>query len=264
MSDMRFQRNLGVISPETAKKLSSTHVLIAGVGGAGGQAAIDLARLGFGCLTLADFDRYEIHNMNRQAGCFEQTVGKVKIDVVGEMVRNINPSVRLRLVHDGITQSNAETLLAESELPRVDYVIEVIDIAGAEAKSQLHEACRKQGVVAMTGLMLGMGASLHVFQPDAPTYDEAFLTAEGKYRWDLLAPATGSYMLKEYLDACFRGKGHAPTCVIGATSASALMVSEIMRGVILGKQEMVSYPEFIYVDFVDHRYVRGDVRNISK
>ena len=82
----RFQRNLGVISQEAMEILSNTHILVAGVGGSGGQVAVDLARLGFGYLTLADFDVYERHNMNRQIGCFESTLDHSKIDVVSKNV----------------------------------------------------------------------------------------------------------------------------------------------------------------------------------
>ncbi|MBJ6764197.1 ThiF family adenylyltransferase [Myxococcaceae bacterium JPH2] len=260
MVDPRFQRNLGVMTPELLHKLSQTHVLVAGVGGAGGQCAVDLARLGFGCLTLADFDVYERHNMNRQVGCFESTLNQSKVEVVGRMCRDIRPDLRLRRVSEGITDENIEDVLAGAEgLPPVDYVVEVIDIAGARAKESLHQACRRRKVPIMTGLMLGFGAALHVFQPDAPLYEELYILPDGRIDLPKIIPHLGSYMLQEYMDACYQGRGHAPTCVIGATTAAGLMVSEIMRGVMLGPSEMVSWPEYLYVDLFDHRYVRGTI-----
>ncbi|RKH62220.1 ThiF family adenylyltransferase [Corallococcus aberystwythensis] len=256
----RFQRNLGVLHPQTMDKLASTHVLIAGVGGAGGQCAVDLARLGFGCLTLADFDVYERHNINRQVGCFESTLGQYKVDVVERMCRDIHPDLRVHKVKEGITDANvADVLKGLGGLPPVDYVVEVIDIAGARAKESLHQTCRDTGIPIMTGLMLGFGAALHVFQPDAPLYEEMFILPDGRIDLPKIIPHLGSYMLQEYMDACYQGKGHAPTCVIGATTAAGLMVSEIMRGVMLGARAMVSWPEYLYVDLFDHRYVRGSV-----
>ncbi|CAM3909762.1 thiamine biosynthesis protein ThiF [Corallococcus sp. ZKHCc1 1396] len=260
MVNPRFQRNLGVLHPQTMDKLSTTHVLVAGVGGAGGQCAVDLARLGFGCLTLADFDVYERHNINRQIGCFESTLGQPKVDVVERMCRDIHPDLRVHKVHEGITDDNVAAVLAGSGgLPPVDYVVEVIDIAGARAKESLHQTCRQQGIPIMTGLMLGFGAALHVFQPDAPLYEEMFILPDGRIDLPKIIPHLGSYMLQEYMDACYQGKGHAPTCVIGATTAAGLMVSEIMRGVMLGPRAMVSWPEYLYVDLFDHRYVRGSL-----
>ncbi|QSQ27452.1 ThiF family adenylyltransferase [Pyxidicoccus parkwayensis] len=261
MVQPRFQRNLGVIGPETLARLARTHVLVAGVGGAGGQCAVDLARMGFGCLTLADFDAYERHNMNRQVGCFESTLGQSKVEVVGRMCLDIHPDLKLRCLPEGITEANADGVLAGGEgLPPVDYVVEVIDIAGARAKQALHRACRARGVVAMTGLMLGFGAALHVFQPDAPLYESLYLLPDGRIDLPAIIPHLGSYMLQEYMDACYRGTGHAPTCVVGATTAAGMLVSELMRGIMLGARAMVSWPEYLYVDLFDHRYVRASVR----
>ncbi|WP_338867020.1 ThiF family adenylyltransferase [Myxococcus stipitatus] len=258
MVEPRFERNLGVISPEVMSKLARTHVLIAGVGGAGGQCAVDLVRLGLGCLTLADFDTYERHNMNRQVGCFESTLGQSKVEVVGRMCLDIHPSLRLRRVQEGITDANVEAVLDGGEgLPPVDYVVEVIDIAGGSAKQALHRACRARGVPAMTGLMLGFGAALHVFQPDAPLYEELYILPDGRVDLPAIIPHLGSYLLQDVMASCYAGRGHAPTCVVGATTAAGMMVSELMRGVMLGARAMVSWPEYLYVDLFDHRYVRA-------
>lgn len=261
MVNPRFQRNLGVLGPEQMARLARTHVLIAGVGGAGGQCALDLARLGLGALTLADFDTYERHNMNRQAGCFESTLGQPKVDVLARMCRDIHPELQVRRVPEGLTAGNVDAVLAGGEgLAPVDFVVEVIDIAGARAKEALHRACRQRGVPAMTGLMLGFGAALHVFQPDAPLYEELYVLPDGRIDLPAIIPHLGSYMLQEYMDACYQGRGHAPTCVVGATTAAGMMVSELVRGALLGPRAMVSWPEYLYVDLFDHRYVRGSVR----
>ncbi|MCP3161581.1 ThiF family adenylyltransferase [Myxococcus qinghaiensis] len=261
MVEPRFERNLGVIGPEVMARLARTHVVVAGVGGAGGQCAVDLARLGLGCLTLADFDTYERHNMNRQVGCFESTLGQSKVDVVGRMCLDIHPGLRLRRVETGITEANVDDVLAGGEvLPPADFVVEVIDIAGAGAKQALHRACRERGVPVMTGLMLGFGAALHVFQPDAPLYEQLYILPDGRVDLPAIIPHLGSYLLQDAMDACFEGRGHAPTCVVGATTAAGMMVSELMRGVMLGARAMVSWPEYLYVDLFDHRYVRAAVR----
>ncbi|KAA9377729.1 ThiF family adenylyltransferase [Microbispora amethystogenes] len=255
----RFQRNLGILDEESMKRVADTHVLVAGVGGAGGQCAADLARLGFGWVTLADFDVYEIHNANRQIGSFDSTLGRLKIDVVGDMCQDINPELRIRKVAEGVTEDNVDSLLSGFDGKPVDYVVEAIDIVGARAKERLHQACRKRDVVIMTALMLGFGAALHVFQPDAPLYEDLYVLPDGRIDLPKIIPGLGGYVVQEYWDACFAGRGHAPTCVVGATTAAGMTVSEIMRAVLLGRDQMVSYPEYLYVDFFEHRYVRGSV-----
>ncbi|MER6170006.1 ThiF family adenylyltransferase [Streptosporangium sp. NPDC001681] len=255
----RFQRNLGILDEESMKRVADTHVLVAGVGGAGGQCAVDLARLGFGWVTLADFDVYEVHNSNRQVGSFDSTVGQPKIEVVGRMCQDINPELRIRKAAEGVTESNIDSLLSGFDGKPVDYVVEVIDIAGLRAKEWLHQACREQRVVIMTGLMLGFGAALHVFQPEAPPYQDLYMLPDGRIDLPKIIPRLGDYVVQKHWDACFAGRGHAPTCVIGATTAAGMMVSEIMRAILLGRDQMVSYPEYLYVDFFDHHYVRGSV-----
>lgn len=255
----RLQRNLGILDEESMRKVADTHVLVAGVGGAGGQCAVDLARLGFGWVTLADFDVYEVHNANRQIGSFDSTLGQPKIEVVGDMCQDINPELRIHKAAEGVTEDNVDSLLSGFDGKPVDYVVETIDIAGARAKEWLHQECRKRGIVVMTGLMLGFGAALHVFQPEAPLYEDLFILPDGRIDLPKIVPGLGSYVVQEYWDACFAGRGHAPTCVLGATTAAGMMVGEMMRGILLGRDQMVSYPEYLYVDLFDHRYVRGPV-----
>jgi tRNA threonylcarbamoyladenosine dehydratase len=255
-SENRFQRTQGILSPEQIRGLTDIHIVIAGVGGAGGQAALDLARLGVGCLTLADFDTYERHNMNRQAGCFESTLGQPKIDVVARMCQDINPELRIRKVPEGITELNCQQLLQAGDLPKPAFVIEVIDLAGVSAKVALHRACRERGITAMTGIMLGFGGSVIVFQPDAPGYERLFVRADGTLDLASAIPRIGSYVIREYLERCFAGRGHAPTCVTGATTASALMVAQIIRGLLYGRDAMTAWPNYVYLDFVDQIFVR--------
>jgi tRNA threonylcarbamoyladenosine dehydratase len=255
--DERFQRTQGILSPQAIQDLSEVHILIAGVGGAGGQVAIDLARLGVGKLTLADFDVYVRHNMNRQIGCFESTLGQRKIDVVARICTDINPEIAIRKVPEGITAGNCSGLVRGGPFPAPHFVLEVIDGASVSAKVWLHDACREQGITVLSGIMLGFGASLVTFPPEAPAYGDLFVAPDGRIDLARLVPRVGSYVIREIAEECFAGRGHAPTCVVGATTAAAMMVTEMMRGILLGKQSMVSWPDYLYVDLFDHVYQRA-------
>lgn len=72
-----FSRTLGWITGDEAQK----RVAVAGLGGVGGHYCEVLARLGIGAFTVADFDRFGIENMNRQAGASMETIGEPKADV---------------------------------------------------------------------------------------------------------------------------------------------------------------------------------------
>ncbi len=72
--------------------LKTKSVGIAGCGGLGSNAAISLARVGVGSLVIADCDKVEEGNLNRQYYFCDQ-VGSYKSIALNENVRKVNPSV---------------------------------------------------------------------------------------------------------------------------------------------------------------------------
>ena len=68
-----FARHLGLFNPEEQKRLRSSRVAIAGMGGVGGIHLITLARLGIGAFHIADPDHFELVNFNRQYGATPAT-----------------------------------------------------------------------------------------------------------------------------------------------------------------------------------------------
>jgi ThiF family len=106
-----YSRNFGWVTATEQAVLRKARVAIAGLGGVGGAHAATLARLGIANMCIADFDSFDVHNINRQAGAFVSTFGQTKIDVVERMVRDINPETQLRLMPDGVTAGNVDEFL---------------------------------------------------------------------------------------------------------------------------------------------------------
>ena len=75
---------------ENQKKFAAASVGIAGLGGLGSHIAVHLARLGVGRLVLADFDRVDVTNLNRQH-YFLHHLGRYKTEALVEQLRQINP-----------------------------------------------------------------------------------------------------------------------------------------------------------------------------
>jgi len=67
---------------------------IAGCGGLGSNAAVSLARVGIGRLIIADFDKIEISNLNRQYFFYNQ-IGEFKAPALKENIKLINPLVEV-------------------------------------------------------------------------------------------------------------------------------------------------------------------------
>ena len=126
-----FDRNV----PGSTELLQKAAVGIAGCGGLGSNAAVALVRAGVGRLILADPDKVELSNLNRQY-FFRSDVGKVKVEALAAHLRDINPDVRLTLHNRELAPEDIPVVFRDAEL-----LIEAFD--RAERKHWLIEAwCR--------------------------------------------------------------------------------------------------------------------------
>jgi len=128
---MIFERNV----PGIRDILSRKTVAVAGCGGIGSNAAVALTRAGIGKLILADFDRVELSNLNRQH-FFLPDVGMPKTEALAAHLKAIHPAVELSLHTLRVSAENVGVLFGEA-----DVVIEAFD--RAESKVMLIETwCR--------------------------------------------------------------------------------------------------------------------------
>ena len=114
----RYKRNilLPEVGEEGQKKLAESRVLVVGAGGLGSPASLYLAAAGVGTIGIADFDRVDVSNLQRQILYREQDIGKAKAELAAEQLQSRNHSVRVELYPEGITAENAEEILAATEV----------------------------------------------------------------------------------------------------------------------------------------------------
>jgi len=74
--------------------LENSHVVCIGIGGASGICE-DLVRTGLGRLTAIDFDTVDESNLTTQ-GFYRNDIGKLKVEALGDRVKNINPDCNYR------------------------------------------------------------------------------------------------------------------------------------------------------------------------
>lgn len=108
---------------EGLDKLKNSNVLIVGVGGVGSFAAEFIARAGVGKITIVDGDVVDITNINRQLPALHSTVGKAKIDVVGDRLMDINPELKLTKIKEFLSPERAFEIVTNE----FDYVMDCID-----------------------------------------------------------------------------------------------------------------------------------------
>lgn len=87
------------------EKLKNSSVAIAGVGGLGSHAAVTLARMGVGKITIVDYDVVEPSNLNRQVYSISQ-LGMKKVDALKATLIGINPYLEIEAVDRYVEDQN--------------------------------------------------------------------------------------------------------------------------------------------------------------
>jgi molybdopterin/thiamine biosynthesis adenylyltransferase/nitroreductase len=167
--DEAFSRNLGWMTAWEQDALRRKRVAIAGMGGVGGLHLLTLARLGIGAFNIADFDRFELANFNRQMGAFRATVGRPKAEVLAEMAREVNPELDLQVFDRGVTPENIDAFL-----DRVDLFVDGLDFFTLDIRARVFARCAERGIPAITAAPIGMGTAFLVFMPGKMTFEEYF------------------------------------------------------------------------------------------
>ena len=127
--------------------LKTKKVGIAGAGGLGSNCAVALARIGIGELVIADFDRVDESNLNRQYYFVDQ-IGMKKVYALKDNINKLNPKV-LVTVHD--LTLDRENLI--STFIGCDVIVEAFDLA--EMKEMIIETV--QSKLPETPLVVGLG-----------------------------------------------------------------------------------------------------------
>jgi molybdopterin/thiamine biosynthesis adenylyltransferase len=164
-----FSRNIGWLTREEQGRLKGKRVAIAGLGGVGGSHLLTLTRLGVGAFTLAELDRFELANFNRQAGANLSSLGKSKLSVMVDAARDINPTLSIREHPEGVTGTNVAQFLQGADL-----YADGLDFFAFEARALVFRKCAELAIPAVTAAPLGMGVSLINFLPGEMSFEDYF------------------------------------------------------------------------------------------
>jgi molybdopterin/thiamine biosynthesis adenylyltransferase len=128
-----------------------------------------LARLGIGNFNIADFDRFDLANFNRQVGATMPTLGRLKVEVLATMAKEINPELDIRTFEMGVTAENLDSFLQG-----VDVYVDGLDFFAFDARERTFAACAAKAIPAVTVAPIGMGAALLNFMPGRMTFEQYF------------------------------------------------------------------------------------------
>jgi tRNA A37 threonylcarbamoyladenosine dehydratase len=144
-----FHRTELLVGIDGFQRLKAARVAVIGLGGVGSFAAEALVRSGVGHLTLVDFDRVCITNLNRQLHATRKTVGQRKAELMKERCLQINPKADVVAIPRFYCAEEAEAMLS----PGFDYVLDCID--NMTAKVHLLGECERRGLPVVSAMGAG-------------------------------------------------------------------------------------------------------------
>ncbi len=87
----RLSRSTLLLGDEAMERLKEAKVIVFGIGGVGSWCVEALVRTGLGHITIVDSDVVAVSNINRQLMATTATVGRPKVEVMAERLKEINP-----------------------------------------------------------------------------------------------------------------------------------------------------------------------------
>jgi molybdopterin-synthase adenylyltransferase len=246
--EQAFSRTIGWTTRDELATLRSKRVAIAGLGGVGGAHLLTLTRLGIGAFTIADFDRFELPNFNRQAGASMRTLGHAKAEVLAALARDINPELRLDVMHEGVDAASVDRLLEGADL-----YVDGLDFFAFDARAAVFAACAQRGIPATTVAPLGMGAALLNFVPGGMTFEQYF-------RWEgcddrergirFLVGLSPAMLQLPYLvdkSAVDLASGRGPSTPMACELCAGIAATEALK-LLLGRGRVIAAPKGVHYD----------------
>ncbi len=139
----RFGGTRRLYGEAATERLRRARICVVGIGGVGSWAAEALARTAVGHITLIDMDELCVTNTNRQIHALSDTVGRSKVAVMAERIRQINPDCACCAVEEFVTEDSLDLLDNQ-----FDFVIDAID--SIRAKAAMIAYCRRRKIPIIT------------------------------------------------------------------------------------------------------------------
>lgn len=140
------------------RKLADARVFIMGAGGLGCPAALYLAAAGVGTIGLADFDRVELHNLQRQILHRTADVGLLKVESGKRTLQSLNPEVNIQTYSERISSANIRETIR-------DYQIVLDGSDNFPTRFLVNDACYFEKKTLISGAILRFHGQLSTFKP---------------------------------------------------------------------------------------------------
>lgn len=219
------QRNIGFVSEREQDLLRRAQVFVCGVGGMGGACLQALVRAGIGSVTLADFDVFEVSNLNRQVFANLDTVGVGKVAATVDQLRRINPDLEIQTL-GAEWPEHLDELLAKHKL-----VINGMD--DLRAGIALYRKAREHQATIVDAYTAPL-PSVFVVRPNDPRPEERLQYPSIGVNWQLLTA--------EQLQACLACE--VEYVLVHSSSARHIDLT-VAKDLLSGKRKRMSFAPMV-------------------
>ncbi|WPC75723.1 molybdopterin-synthase adenylyltransferase MoeB [Vibrio porteresiae] len=146
--------------------LKQSSVLIIGAGGLGCASSQYLAAAGVGKITLVDFDKVELSNLQRQVLHHDSDIGRFKVESAADALNEINPHIKIQTIARCVEDQELETLIHHHTV-----VLDASD--NVATRNQLNRLCYASKTPLISGAAIRMEGQVSVFtyqNEDEPCY----------------------------------------------------------------------------------------------
>ena len=194
------------------KKISSTKVFIVGMGGLGCPLALYLSSLGINNIGMADHDKVDFTNLNRQVLFNTSDVGKFKVIQAKKFLQKVNKKAKIKAYNGKIIKKNAQKIIH-----RYDIICDCSD--NFNTRYLLNDFCLKNKKILISAAISKFEA--HIFN----------------FNFTKNAPCYRCFMpeIPEEENKCDT-EGILPTV---AGIAGTLQANEVVKTILLKKNELV-------------------------
>jgi adenylyltransferase/sulfurtransferase len=160
---LRYSRHilLPELGIEAQERFAAARALVIGVGGLGAPVAQFLAAAGVGSLTLADPDRVDLTNLQRQILYATADVGAPKVSAARGRLAAINPLIEVETIEARIGPDDLAPLVA-----RADIVVDCCD--NFATRHAVNRACVAAKTPLVSGAAIRFDGQIAVFDPRSP------------------------------------------------------------------------------------------------
>lgn len=128
-----FDRLKLLIGEEKLQSLHQKTVAVFGLGGVGSYVVEGLARSGIENFVIIDNDKIDVTNINRQIIATTKTIGRFKVDVAEERIKEINPNANVIKYAEFVGKEN-ENIELFDYIQNVDYIVDAIDTVSSKIR----------------------------------------------------------------------------------------------------------------------------------